>query len=922
MGSHVQAVGPQASFYGIGDLAGGPVASTVRDATKHNGVIYAVGASAVTSQPGLCETVSPNLPIGCFVQYNLDRPVLWTLDGATATLTMLPEIATSSSASGASAVSITPDAAFIASQSHSLPNKPEVHAVRVTTAALPAGSANEDLNAAPYQPFTFTGRINGVVETTTTAGAAAISDNGSILYGVAVQGNATVTPSTAFNRAVRYEVGVGSTLIPLLDPAIHVLNAPSGGTSSDGSVMVGTSSGGGGNRAFRYVHGTGVSAIPLLPGGSNNRALAVSPDGNLTLVSESTTFLPNGQVYLHNAASGALTALGSPNTPWQPSGVAGMTDDGSVVAITFVSPVFPCSGCPRSVGSRNAYIRNSHGWFHLMTVLAAANVEIWQNWDRLQITGMSPDGTLVFGQGTHNEELEGFVAEFPLNFLKTFDVPPVPPSNSTIVGAWRGIDDNPDPALANDLIVVLLADGTYFHMQANAPPNNSEGRNGYERGRYFWDPLTGAFSIVTVQDTDGNNGFSDVAGVSGLTANVAGDELTLAVTGCVPDPEVPECSLVLNRVSVSPGSLVGAWFSGNPAVDDMSAVLVLVGNGDYYFLQDGSSEPAPVGDPNGRDGIEKGTWTWDSFTHLFSTTTTVDTNGQWGLNAQFPLPGSQASVTLGLSPDEFRATGTDGVEAFSISRVAVATVVTPTGTAVPVQPTSPAGTTPVTILFDTVTVGGETTLQVIDPNSVPEGQTPPVGFALGDPPLYYEIQTTATFTGPVTVCFSYAGVTFPSGTPRLLHFDAALASWVDITTSENPATSTICGLTSSFSPFAIAASALTTTGFRAPINPVAGDRNLVKGGSTVPLKFNVRDANGAEITTSAGIANLAFLVTRVWCDANAEEVPVPFVTTGGTSLRYAGGFFIQNWKTPTAPGCYFVRVTGDGLLLSAVFKVK
>ena len=48
----------------------------------------------------------------------------------------------------------------------------------------------------------------------------------------------------------------------------------------------------------------------------------------------------------------------------------------------------------------------------------------------------------------------------------------------------------------------------------------------------------------------------------------------------------------------------------------------------------------------------------------------------------------------------------------------------------------------------------------------------------------------------------------------------------------------------------------------------------------------------------------------------------PFETTGGTSLRYAGGMFVQNWRTPTAPGCYFVRVTGDGLLLSAVFKVK
>ena len=47
-----------------------------------------------------------------------------------------------------------------------------------------------------------------------------------------------------------------------------------------------------------------------------------------------------------------------------------------------------------------------------------------------------------------------------------------------------------------------------------------------------------------------------------------------------------------------------------------------------------------------------------------------------------------------------------------------------------------------------------------------------------------------------------------------------------------------------------------------------------------------------------------------------------FITTGGTSLRYGGNQFVRNWKTPTTPGCYFVRVTGDGLLVSVLFRVK
>jgi len=51
---------------------------------------------------------------------------------------------------------------------------------------------------------------------------------------------------------------------------------------------------------------------------------------------------------------------------------------------------------------------------------------------------------------------------------------------------------------------------------------------------------------------------------------------------------------------------------------------------------------------------------------------------------------------------------------------------------------------------------------------------------------------------------------------------------------------------------------------------------------------------------------------------------VDFTTTSQTSLRYAGDAFIQNWKTPTAPGCYQVRMTtdADGLSLTALFKVK
>ena len=101
----------------------------------------------------------------------------------------------------------------------------------------------------------------------------------------------------------------------------------------------------------------------------------------------------------------------------------------------------------------------------------------------------------------------------------------------------------------------------------------------------------------------------------------------------------------------SPGSLAGAWYGGNPTLADSSRVLVLLDDGSYYFAQDGDSSPA--GDPNGIDGIEKGTWTWNAVTGNFSTSTTVDTNRDWGLNAQFPLPGSQDTLTYSSRPTDW-----------------------------------------------------------------------------------------------------------------------------------------------------------------------------------------------------------------------------------------------------------------------------
>jgi hypothetical protein len=145
---------------------------------------------------------------------------------------------------------------------------------------------------------------------------------------------------------------------------------------------------------------------------------------------------------------------------------------------------------------------------------------------------------------------------------------------------------------------------------------------------------------------------------------------------------------------------------------------------------------------------------------------------------------------------------------------------------------------------------------------------------------------------------------------------------VDVTTSVDTANTIICGTTTSFSPFLIAESNITRTGFYEPVNPLAGYLNTVKGGSTVPLKFNV-SVDGAQKTDIAG---LAFTVAQVPCAGGTEDT-VDFVTTGETTLRYdaVAHQFIQNWKTPKVAGaCYVVRLTtaADGGFLMATFKLK
>lgn len=113
----------------------------------------------------------------------------------------------------------------------------------------------------------------------------------------------------------------------------------------------------------------------------------------------------------------------------------------------------------------------------------------------------------------------------------------------------------------------------------------------------------------------------------------------------------------------------------------------------------------------------------------------------------------------------------------------------------------------------------------------------------------------------------------------------------------------------------------TLTGFYQPID-MNGVLNAVKGGSTVPAKFEAF-VGGAEITDPS---LMKFTMATMTCSLNVLVDDIETTVAGSTSLRYdaTAGQFVYNWKTPTGAGnCYRLTMTAqDGSSISANFKLK
>ncbi len=114
-------------------------------------------------------------------------------------------------------------------------------------------------------------------------------------------------------------------------------------------------------------------------------------------------------------------------------------------------------------------------------------------------------------------------------------------------------------------------------------------------------------------------------------------------------------------------------------------------------------------------------------------------------------------------------------------------------------------------------------------------------------------------------------------------------------------------------------------GFYSPID-INSVTNTVKGGSTVPMKFEVF-AGATELTSTSAISSIKTQqISCSFVSSSEDPLPTDALATGGTSLRYdsTAGQFIYNWQTPKSAGTCFVvtMTTQDGSQISANFKLK
>lgn len=194
-----------------------------------------------------------------------------------------------------------------------------------------------------------------------------------------------------------------------------------------------------------------------------------------------------------------------------------------------------------------------------------------------------------------------------------------------------------------------------------------------------------------------------------------------------------------------------------------------------------------------------------------------------------------------------------------------------------------AGPTAMTVAYPAGTTAGTTTVTVSGTGPAADGFQ-----LIGTEPLYYHLDTTANLGGAVTVCISFDPAVLGDYPPQLFHFDTALGRWVDITTTR--AVGAVCGVTSSFSPFAIGYTVFDFSGF---FDPVSMDGpNVAKAGQAIPVTFSLGGDQGLGVVTSA-----RFAIAGTVANPTGEVLDAATAGQSGLSYDPRHDLYTYVWKT-------------------------
>ncbi|MET0356138.1 MAG: hypothetical protein ABW044_05130 [Cellvibrio sp.] len=195
----------------------------------------------------------------------------------------------------------------------------------------------------------------------------------------------------------------------------------------------------------------------------------------------------------------------------------------------------------------------------------------------------------------------------------------------SLIGSWYFRDANGSLGEQTHIVLTFL-DEDHYVIANDEPDVDDNGKDGFERGTYTWNPRTGLFQVNVSVDDNGEWGFSHPCEGEVFRFDLVENKLYLHTTSeigetcdAADDGEINQ--LVLERVPST--SLLGTWSA--QAEDGLVITTFMEGN-HFMMLQD---TPA---NENGKPGIERGTFTHNQETNEILFTTLVDNNLQWGFS--------------------------------------------------------------------------------------------------------------------------------------------------------------------------------------------------------------------------------------------------------------------------------------------------